>query len=169
MYPERDFRRLLQDSTTSKEVLIRSLCREPFPEILYYWNQTGKPIELYNIYYQGIEDAVAKDRFPFYQLVNVDKYPEFYSAILNGLKRHWIKLRFSLDGFGLLIDSISGQDINISPHDKLNILYFIPYRMNINLSIDGITQSVGLFPSKHAEQIYRLNYWLTSLGNSQFF
>lgn len=163
MYPNRDFRYLVNQPNISHSTLITALKREPFPEILYNWTISEKPNVLLNVYQKGIEEAIAKNRYPLYQLEDIKFYPEFWSAALNGLKRLWISLRFSLSYENLLIDSINGQNINITPEDKLQILRIIPYRMSLSLVIDGNHCTIGVFTSKQAEQIYQLVNWLEPL------
>jgi hypothetical protein len=155
MYPDRDFRYLVNQPNVSDEMLIRSLAREPFTEILNYWNVSQKSTELLEIYRKGIEDAISRDRYPLYQLENIDAYPEFSLSVLNGLKRLWASLRFSINDSSLLIDSINGQNINISLQNKLRIMEIIPYRMSIILLINGEPKTIGIFTSKHAEKIYQ--------------
>lgn len=156
MYPNRDFRYLVNQSDVPECTLIRSLARESIPEILRYWTNTQKPDHLLQIYCQGIEDAIARDRYPLYQLESIRSYPEFWNSLLNGLKRLWLSLRFSLDSKNLLIDSINGQNIDISPQDKLQILQILPDQVNLTLIVDGQPQTMGIVISPRAEQIYNL-------------
>lgn len=159
MYPSRDFQHLITQPIDlirqSEPILIRALAREPFPEILRYWSDSQKPNNLLHIYCKGIEDAVGRDRYPLYQLQSVEDYPEFWSSVLNGLRRLWNSLRFSLSSDSLLINSINGRDIDISSDDKLHILRIIPYHMSLILSINGEYKTVGIFTSRRAEHIYQ--------------
>jgi hypothetical protein len=127
MYPNRDFRHLINQTNASQDSLICALRREPLAEVLWYWNESGKPLDLLNVYQKGIEEAIAKDRYPLYQLEDISLYPEFFEATLNGLKRLWITLRFSLRDQTLLIDSINGRTLQVAPEDKLKILQSLPY------------------------------------------
>lgn len=163
MYPNKDFRYLINQPNVSEANLIHSLAREPFLEVLYHWTLIDKPSKLLNIYRKGIEDAVARDRYPLYQLQEIEYYPEFWIAVINGLKRLWILLRFSLDSKSLLIDSINGQNINISYQDKLIILQIIPYQISLTLLINNQPQTIGIFTSKRAEHIYQQVHWLQKL------
>jgi hypothetical protein len=163
MYPKRDFRYLITQPDTSEKDLISSMMREPLSEILGYWNQSGKPFQLLPVYQKGIEEAIAKNRYPLYQLEDIKSFPEFILIAINGLKRLWILLRFSYTGESLLIDSIRGQNINISPEDKLGILEIIPYKNNINIVIDNESVIVGVFTSRQAECIYQLTHSLQKM------
>ena len=163
MYPNRDFRYLINQTNVPESMLIRSLGREPFHEVLHYWTTSQKPDRLLHIYRQGIEDAIARDRYPLYQLQSVESYPEFWISILNGLKRLWVSLRFSLDSESLLIDTINGQNINMTPEDKLQVLQIIPFRIYLTLMINNTPYTTGLLTSKRAEHIYQQVNWLTEL------
>lgn len=163
MYPNRDFRYLINQPNVTEDDLILSLRREPLSEVLWYWQQSRKPIHLIKIYQKGIEEAIAKDRYPLYQLEDIKAYPEFLLPTLNGLKRLWLSLRFSLDRQSLLIDSIRGQNINISSEDKLKFLNILPYRSCCNISVDNQACITGVFTSRKAEQIYQINHSLERL------
>lgn len=156
MYPKRDFKYLINQDNVSEETLISAIKREPLSEILWHWSQSKKPIQLLPTYQKGIEEAIAKDRYPLYQLEDIKSYPEFFLPALNGLKRLWLSLRFSYDLQSLLIDSIKGKNINISPEDKLNILNIIPYNICCNLLIDCQSCDVAIYTSRRAEYIYQL-------------
>ena len=113
MYPSRDFRSLIN---TDFQAAIRAISREPFVEVLYFWQQSEKPKNKLDIYCRGIQEAIAKDRYPCILLDYVEKFPEFYSAVRDGLSGYWSNLRFSLalsDNPILYIDSILVEDINI--------------------------------------------------------
>lgn len=159
MYPSRDFRSLLQRrNEVPFEQIIRSISREPFPEILRYWEKTNKPEELYPIYSAGIEDAVAKDRYPIFQLKEVTRVPEFTNSVIRGLQRLWLKLTCSInvddEGLSLIIDSDQPNAISIPPEDRLKIL-----DMDLNNSTDffinGTQCKVRLILSKRAQEIHQ--------------
>ena len=146
MYPSRDFKYLIRVPEIPNEVLINALRREPFPELLRYWSDNEKPFRLIEVYQIGIEEAVAKNRYPLYQLEDVKLYPEFIPSVLNGLKRLWTSLRFSLKSNTLLIDSINGNTLDISPENKLRILEMVPE---------------DCIMSEHANKMYKLVSSLT--------
>jgi uncharacterized protein (DUF1919 family) len=164
MYPTRDFKYLINQPNTSHEFLITALRREPFTEILTQWTDSNKPDQYLYVYQKGIEEAIAKDRYPLYQLDDLRLFPEFASSALNGLKRLWTKLRFSLNDQSLLIDSIKGQDIIMNAEKKLKILDVIPYKMSVVLLIENQEYKIGLFASRRAEQLYRLINMLESIS-----
>lgn len=130
MYPDRDFRNLITNPNADYDTIVRSLCREPFPEVLYYWQTTGKPNELYNIYNTGISYAISKDRYPLYQLSLLTECPEFKDAAITGLTKLWSSFKFYLDDGRLNIDLSCEDNIGI---DKLSILKS-PLPANANLS-----------------------------------
>lgn len=163
MYPRRDFLYLIKQPNVEESTLISALKREPLSEVLWYWSQNKTPIHLLNTYQKGIEEAIAKDRYPLYQLEDIKSYPEFLLPAINGLKRLWISLRFSLDRQSLLIDSIKGQNINVCPESRLCILGMIPYKVCCNLSINDQACTTGIFTSRRAEQIYQLVHSLECL------
>ena len=75
MYPAFDFRTLIHSD--SPESAVRSISREPFPELLKYWKthhrsqyleKTPEGQILYSVYAEGIEQAVAKERYPCFLL-----------------------------------------------------------------------------------------------------
>lgn len=158
MYPTRDFKYLISQPDVSDKTLITALRREPFTEILSNWND-----KFLNIYQTAIEEAISKERYPLYQLDDLRFFPGLIPSALNGLKKLWTSLRFSLKDNSLLIDSIKGQDINMNPEEKLKILETIPYKMKVILKIDDQDSNIGLFPSKRAERIYRLVNMLESI------
>jgi hypothetical protein len=148
--------------------------REPFPEILWDWDQRGKPIQLLSVYQKGIEEAIARNRYPLYQLEDIKSYPEFISSAIAGLKFLWLSLRFSLDrgellnnstfspyeNVSILIDSIKGKTIDISNESKLYILKLIPYKINCDLLIDNQPFNIGIFTSRKADMIQELTHSL---------
>lgn len=142
MYPRVDFRFLINQKNVSQEQLIRSLAREPFPELLKFWKLNEKFYELYHVYCQAIEDAIAKDRYPLHQLELILEYPEFKQAVIKGLQRFWLTFRFSLkyndQVHSLLIDSNEGSTIYFSPKDKLNILADSPKYLKIKETPDNL-------------------------------
>lgn len=121
MYPRRDFRHLVSDPTTDYETLIQSISREPFEEILYYWNLTQKPIHLHQTYSDGIKRAILKDRYMISQLSVVKHCPEFIPVVLDSLLIYWNMLSFSFEPVNgsILVDM--GTD-NTTSIDKKNIL-----------------------------------------------
>jgi len=171
MYPTRDFRSLIDKDPNAA---IRAISREPFTEILRYWRETNCPKDKYKFYSQGIQDAVAKGRYPSILLNFVEEFPEFYSAVRDGLARHWLTFRFSLIydkdsyveslhtfmGPSLFIDSISGEDVNITDKDKLNLLQMIGSKYSLPLVINGKEYTVGIFLSKQAEAVAQKFHWL---------
>ena len=163
MYPTRDFKYLIDQPNTSDEALITALRREPFTEVLTQWSDSGKPDRFLYVYQKGIEEAIAKDRYPLYQLDDLRFFPEFAISALNGLKKLWTSLRFSLKGQSLLIDSIKGQDISMNAEEKLKILEIIPYKMSTTLLIEDQEYTIGLFASRRAEQMYKLVNMLESI------
>ena len=145
MYPIHDFRYLIKQTNIPESSLISALRREPLIEVLHYWDLSSKSEFLLRIFCQGIENAVALNRYPLYQLNDIDLYPEFWVSCLNGLKKLWISLRFSSDSQNLLIDTINGQTIDSSSQDKLSILHSL-----INEPLHS-----GVVMSKSAKQIYQ--------------
>lgn len=164
MYPKRDFKYLIEQPDVSNNELITSMRREPFPEILWDWEQRGKPVELLHIYQKGIQEAIAKDRYPLYQLEDIKSYPEFIPSAIIGLKRLWLTLRFSLgsanEASSIFVDSIRGKNINISDESKLSILQTIPYNISCNVVIDNKLCNLGVFASRKAEMIQELVHCL---------
>jgi hypothetical protein len=160
MYPSRDFRSLLQRrNEVPTEQIIRSISREPFPEILRYWEKTNKPEELYPIYSAGLEDAVAKDRYPLFQLKEVTRFPEFTNSVIRGLRRLWLKCTCSInnddEGLSLIIDSNQPNTISISPEDRLKILNMNLNQSRVDFFINGAQYKVRLILSKRAQEIHQ--------------
>jgi hypothetical protein len=165
LYPHRDFRSLINNPHTAKTAW-RSMLREPFQELLTYWEKSGKPESLKDVYCQGIYEGIIKDRWPCCQLNRVDQYPEFYICVRAGLEKAWSNLKFTLarngDDFSLNLDSGSSDPVNFSNHEMLRILELMKQRLSLELEIDDKLQTVGIFPSKRAREIYQKIFWLDS-------
>lgn len=159
MYPSRDFRSLLKlKNNISQDQIIRSICREPFPEVLRYWEKTNKPNDLYYLYAIGIEEAVAKDRYPLYQLKEVLRLPEFIEPVVRGLKRLWLKCPCTIihddESIALIIDSTHPNTIKISEEDRLKMLKMNLNQANLDFFINGVNYKIKLLPSKRAHEIH---------------
>jgi len=169
MYPQRDFRSLINDDQGSA---IRAISREPFSELLKYWRYTGKPDSVKGIYDKGIEEAIAKDRYTCQSLDLVSEYPEFYLPVARGLRHLWERFNFRLifetptEPY-LSIDSKYRTDdpefTGFSSGQKTHILIWLKYKMNIPLTIDGVEYQVGIFPSRRAEEVLHKIRWLDSV------
>lgn len=172
MYPARDFRSLIEQNSNDS---IRAATREPLSELLDFWEKTNKPIEKFIYYNQGIKEAISKGRYPYISLKLLEDFPEFYVAVKDGLSAYWLTLRFSLSyektdsdilaGPSLFIDSILGEDVEITRGDKLNILQTIGKKYSFPLNINGKEYLVGVFPSKQAEIISQKFHWLQEVIN----
>lgn len=175
MYPLRDFQDfLVSDGTFSQDQIIRSLSREPLVEILAYWCKYHRSDYLnkktnywYNIYCSGIKLGVSRNKYPAFQIDKIEKYPEFYIPVRDGLLTAWANLRFSIDKvcgqddvFQLYIGSIKGHDIFIPDFDKVRLARHIPYKMSITIFLNHLKAKAGIFPDKSAEKIYQRIYWL---------
>lgn len=147
MYPSRDFYSLLSQPSISSDILITSISREPFPELLEYWNSLSKPQHLFDIFSKGITLAISNNRYPLYQLLPNNYYPEFHTSILLGLQFLWLNLRFSIQSSSLYIDYSIGDTLNISHHDKLFVLHTVSNNLN---------SSFNIYLSNHADQIQQL-------------
>ena len=163
MYPKRDFRFLIDNNPESA---IRAISREHLSEILKWWVSTDRPQDKYKIYNQGIYDAIAKGRYPCIALEYIKDFPEFHSAVRDGLSNLWLKLRFSIIyGDTILIDSALGEDVDC---DKLDILYTTGTRYSILLNFNGETHSFRIVLSKHAEEIsYKFHWFYRSTHGSE--
>lgn len=161
MYPTRDFRFLIDYNPSAA---VRAVSREPLTEILCFWKKTGKPLDKYKYYNEGIYIAVANGRYPCFLLKFIENFPEFHAAVRDGLAKYWCNFRFSLleneSGPSLLIDSISGDDIQISDQTKISILRLIGIKYSIPLKINEKEYLLGIFPSRDAEMTAQKFHWL---------
>lgn len=169
MYPARDFRSLIDktDSPELKDEAIKSISREPLVEVFRYWKKTGSPNDKYDIYCRGIERAIANNRYDFTQINAVQYFPEFYQCILAGLEKLWTNLPMSLhhspDGWSLHIGYITTTPIHLSNEEKLKIMSMLEHRMQIELIIDQIRCTVGIFVTRKAQEIYQKIFWLRKM------
>ena len=140
------------------------MLREPLQELLAYWEKSGRPSHLKEVYCQGLYEGIIKDRWPCFQLNLIDGYPEFYSCVRAGLEKVWMTLGFRLsceEGDPcLMIDSEAGDTIHFSSNEILQILELMKQKLSIPLLINGESRTVGLFPSKRARDIYQKIFWL---------
>ena len=152
IYPETDIRYLLSVNASSEKI-INSMSLEPFPELLSYWSQIGKPKELLHTFQKGIERAVGNNRYPIYLL---DKYPapEFAQSIRAGLLTLLLKCRYTLCGNKLYIDSRSGEAFRCSDKVKQHILTeLFKGCTEIDLDINSRTTHLHIVTSDHVAQI----------------
>lgn len=206
MYPPGDFRTLIRrwteintpklprddcklscrdegESAGLRELIIKSISREPLPELLNYWRYHGREdyllslglsnvnTDLLEIYAQGLEIAVGKGRYPCFLLDDIKDYPEFYNSVRNGFMVMWRQLRFSLvihsstEGEAideLCIDSIRGQDTFISDQDKLNIAQLLVDHNILTMVIGKVNRKMRVVLSDKARDIYERMNWLQS-------
>lgn len=162
MYPHRDFRFCIEQPGENPN-LWRTIAREPLQELLQYWARSGRPKEKYSAYVRGISEGCLKERWAYQQLDLVYPYPEFHTALLGSLERLWKNLSFDLSHtlgeYSLYID-YNPEEISRVPsfwteEQKLLILRLIQDKFSIRLTIDQKEQTVGVFLSKRAREIYQ--------------
>ena len=166
MYPERDFRTLIDQDSPSLSA-VRAVAREPLKEVLKYWEQSEKPESKYQIYAQGITRAVAKCRWPAYTLSCIVDFPEFYQPLLTGLEQAWTSLDFRMyqkEGrTSLCIDMHVGQPTHMRSEDKMRLLEWIKVKMSVPIIVNGESYTVGVFTSHEATEVYQRIFWLSSI------
>ena len=164
MYPGRDFRSLLIDDAN---MAIKSISREPFIEVLYYWQQTGKPDNQLKIYQSGLEKAIANNRYSFTVFNTIEYFPEFYSSAILGIITLWKNLRYSLiiteDSPSLYIDSYKGDNVTLSMKDREQLLDILWINLCPVLILNNVKYVVGVFISRKAERIIQTYHWLCNL------
>lgn len=173
-YPESDFRAIISAITpNSSEAeiskLIRSISREPLPELLKYWkthfssNSTDFNFWL-RIFNAGLEKAISCERYPCFLIDCLKDYPEFYESVSQGYTQLWCKLRFSLDSqngcYQLYIGSIRGQDIFIPDQDKIQLIQLISRQLRWPMQIGEKLVQTLVMTSRKAENIYNRIIWL---------
>jgi hypothetical protein len=172
MYPQLDFRSLIEDPIQN-EATSRAILREPLQEVLRYWKKSGYPPDKLAIYSKGIYDGIVNHRWMFFQLDMIADYPEFYQSTYDALMTLWNKLSLSLYLKPAPALSISnneststfGKDqfiLNWSIDQRKILLQQIRQKLSIELLIDQQYSSVGIFPSREAQDIYQRIYWLKS-------
>jgi len=174
-YPEYDFRSIIfQINTNSSQSeiskLVRSISREPLPELLKYWKQhySSPCAENYKFWLQifndGLEQAISCERYPCFLMDFLQDYPEFYESASKGYIQLWCKLRFSLDlqkgCYQLYIGSIRGQDIFIPDQDKIRLIRLISQKLSWPMQIGEKLIPTLVMTSRKAENIYYRITWL---------
>jgi len=164
MYPRLDFRTIIEDDS-QLDTAWRSILREPLQEVLSYWKESGRPSHKKEIYVRGIREGISNHRWIHYQIDMIADYPEFYQAALDGLLILWnqltIRILFEPDP-SLTIDTKDGTQLDWSAQEKEQLLIAIRQQLSIELAINGDLKTVGIFPSRNAQEIYQRIYWLRS-------
>lgn len=164
MYSPYDFRYIIEDSTQMNTAW-RAILREPLQEVLNYWERSGKPQVKLEIYCKGIYEGIVNQRWMLFQLDLLANYPEFYKCAYLALLELWNQLNFKLQTSAepaLLIDLPEGQTLPWQATQKEYVLQVMRHSLCIDLWYNQELVSMGIFTSRHAEDIYQRIFWLQS-------